>query len=374
MSWQDSIMKSVTGRPRQVSSSEKDLRGPDWWGMRPERARRKRVLIEPGETHTMLEVAGAGLITRLWMTTMPIRPLTSVRDLVLRFWWDGEEHPSVECSFADFFGLPFGRSREYISAPLSYTSGGYNCLFPMPFADGARLTVTNEGSRVVDPFLYAVGFYERAEPPATDLRFHAQWHRSNPTLNGEPHTVLRAAGRGHYVGVRMDMQNRHWWLGRAPNEMVFPFGMGFGMLEGQESVYVDGDTTPSIAGTGTEDYFNAGWYFFPGRFTAPTHGCLTRNWFTGRVSAYRFDVYSPVPFTEEIRVMLNHGIDNNISADYTSVAYWYQAEPHQPFAALPPPRDRGLTPVVTNVAQTSLLVAPMGASALAAIKRLRRSR
>lgn len=382
-------MHPVHGRSRQASSAERDLRGPDWGGIRPLAARRKRILINPGETHTMVDVDGAGLITRLWMTTMPVRPLAATRDLVLRFFWDGEDEPSVECSFADFFGSPFGAYRPYVSAPLSSTGGGFNSLFPMPFASRARLQITNEGQRVVDPVLYAVNYYALDEPPRSPLRFHAQWRRSNPTWPGERHTVLDARGAGHFVGVRLDMQNRHRWLGRNPIKAVFPLGMGLGMLEGQEYIWIDDDfrrrpdraasTTsrqdaagPGIVGTGTEDYFNAGWYFLPGRFAAPTHGCTIRNWFTGRVSAYRFDVHSPTPFRERIRVAFNVGIDNSVAADYTSVAYWYQTEPHHPFPPLPAPDDRTLTPVLGNVVQSAAILAPVGAMGWAAARHLSR--
>lgn len=332
------LLTPRAGRTRQSSSFGRDPeRGSSWLGLRPGPAKRKRVLLAPGETHTLAAPAGAGLITRLWMTTFLPTNAHALRGLVLRFFWDGESHPSVECPFGDFFGAPFGRYRAYISQPMSLTSGGFNCLWPMPYAAGARLEVANEGTRTVEPFFYQVTYYELDRPPESELRFHAAWRRENPTRPGAPFTVLEAQGSGHYVGCHLFMQNLERWLRWPPLDTVFPYGFGMGMLEGWECLYVDGATTPAVIGTGTEDYFNGGWYYsVDGAFHAPYHGCTVRDYVRGRIAAYRFDVAAPVPFRRSLRVTLDHGFENRLAGDYTCVAYWYQTEPHRPGPALPP--------------------------------------
>src|ERR671922_1598544 len=137
------------GRLRQVSSFGRDDRGGTWWGLRPAPARRKRILLRSGETHTMASMVGAGLITRLWLTTFLLGRSHVLQDLVLRFYWDGESHPSVECPLGDFFGAPFGRYTCYATEMLGLTSGGFHCGYPMPYASGARLEITNEGAGVI---------------------------------------------------------------------------------------------------------------------------------------------------------------------------------------------------------------------------------
>ena len=213
----------------------------------------------------------------------------------------------------------------------------------MPFATRAHLEVTNAGRRPVDPLFYAVTYYELPEPPQTKLRFHCQWRRERPTAPDRPYTILEAAGQGHYVGARLDLQNSENWLRRHPAKAVFPYGLGLGMLEGQERFWVDDDVSPSVLGTGTEDFLNAGWYYLGGRFSTPTHGCTVRSWLTGRVSAYRFDIHAPTPFRQHIRVTLDHGIDNIVQADYSSTAYWYQEEPHRPYPMLASSHERSPT-------------------------------
>jgi len=102
-------------------------------------------------------------------------------------------------------------------------------------------------------------------------------------------------------------------------------------LEGDEMVYVDGETSPSIYGTGTEDYFNSGWYFNRGEYAAPYNGLIVKDDSLGRIAAYRFHVQDAIPFTKSIRFTIEHGDQNAEIADYASTAYWYQMEPHKKF-------------------------------------------
>jgi hypothetical protein len=367
LSW-DPLLGHIPGRMRQSTSWRDDPRGSDMLGFRPASARPKRILLEPGETHEALAVSGPGVITRFWLTVMPWRP-AHLRDVVVRCFWDGETEPSVLAGAGDFFGAPFGKFRSYQSQRLCYTGGAFTCSFPMPFASRAVVQLTNEGTKVVDPLFYALTYYELDDEPATDLRFHARWHRERATTPGEPYTILEASGTGHYVGVRMDMQNRHRWWTKPVAEAVFPYGLGLGMLEGPEHIFVDGEQAPSVSGTGTEDYFNAGWYFAR-TFSAPTHGCTMRNWFTGRASAFRFHVDAPVPFRESIRVTMDHGMNNVVRGDYASVAYWYQTEPHVAFPPLPAPAQRRRRSALANLGQAALVLAPLGASVVHAVRRL----
>ena len=128
-----------------------------------------------------------------------------------------------------------------------------------------------------------------------------------------------------------------------------------GILEGWETISVDEDKPNE--GTGGEDYFNGGFYFMGAPFSTPTHGCSLRSFFLGRVSAYRLHVDDPIWFDESIVVALDHGLRNTMAADFTSVCYWYQAEPHAPFPTLPGPDERLPTTPWINPLQWLLLAA-----------------
>jgi hypothetical protein len=367
------LLTPRAGRIRQASSFGRDPeRGGDWLGLRPAAARRKRVVVAPGETHVMAQPPNAGLVTRLWMTTLLPPRRRALRDLALRFFWDGEADPSVECPFGDFFGAPFGREVAYDAGPMSILGGGFLSRWPMPYAAGARLEVRNDGAATIDPLYYQVTFYELAAPPGTPLRFHASWRRENPTRPGVPYTVVEARGAGHYVGCHLALQNREWWLRPRPDEVVFPRGFGLGMLEGPERIWVDDEETPSVQGTGTEDYIGGGWYFAGGPFATPDHGCTFRDLARGRVAAYRLDVAAPLPFGRSLRVEFDHGPENRLAADYTSVAYWYQAEPHRALPVLPAAEARRPSSPLANLIQAGAVVGAPALLGLAVARAMRR--
>jgi hypothetical protein len=297
--------------------------------------------IAPGETLTLLDENGPGLVSHVWVTIASDDPY-HLKALVLRMYWDGEGTPSVEAPIGDFFGLGLGDYHLYQSIPLSVGSDkALNCFFPMPFQKHVRITVTNEGTIKTDAFYFNIDYrvYSKALPSDL-LYFHAQYRQAAPNhgttnqwrtngdmdakknLDGEGNYVwMEATGRGHFVGVTMSvLQNQDKWWG-----------------EGDDMFFVDGERLPSINGTGSEDYFLGAWDFggHPfsyGLFGAPVVGQEVAG---GRSSVYRFHLDSPITFTKSLRATIEHGHANHRSDNYFSVAFWYQTEPHAVFPALP---------------------------------------
>lgn len=322
------------------------------------------IRIEAGETATVAEIAGSGCINHLWFTINAKEPLY-LRTTILRIYWDGESTPSVETPLGDFFGVGHARVNHFVSLPLNMITGpgplehnqaAMNCFFAMPFANGARITLTNESDQVIEHAYFYVDYEERAVEPDA-LRFHAQWRRELPTqatvdlsapgvtveptndlpnLDGrENYVILDAQGRGHYVGCVLSIDH----LNPIPN-----FGW-FG--EGDDMIFIDGEVwPPSLHGTGTEDYFCAAWGYPSGKYDAPYHGVSLAGpnqgplTYSGKWSMYRFHIEDPVYFAQSIRVTIEHGHANLHASDYSSVAYWYQSEPHAPFPVLPPVAER----------------------------------
>jgi hypothetical protein len=299
--------------------------------------------IAAGETLTLLDDNGPGLITHVWVTIASGDP-HHLKALVLRMYWDGENSPSVEAPIGDFFGLGLGDYHLYQSVPLSVGADkALNCFFPMPFQKHARITVTNEGMINTDAFYFNIDYRAYTKPlPADQFYFHAQYRQAAPAhgwtndwksngdalvdqkknLNGEGNYVwMDATGRGHFVGVTMSvLQNQDKWWG-----------------EGDDMFFVDGEARPSINGTGSEDYFLGAWDFGGRPFAYGLYGApvVGQEVAGGRWSLYRFHLDSPIPFTQSLRATIEHGHANHRSDNYFSVAYWYQSEPHAGFPALP---------------------------------------
>jgi hypothetical protein len=297
--------------------------------------------VAPGETLTLLDENGPGLVTHIWVTIASDDPY-HLKALVLRAYWDGEATPSVEAPIGDFFGLGLGDYHLYQSIPLQVSSDkALNCFFPMPFQKHARITVTNEGAIKTDAFYFNIDYRAYAKSLSADqLYFHAQYRQAAPAQgtttpwksngnmdhlknpNGEGNYVwVEATGRGHFVGVTMSvLQNQDKWWG-----------------EGDDMFFVDGEKVPSINGTGSEDYFLGAWDFGGHPFSYGLYGApvVGQEVAGGRSSVYRFHLDSPITFTKSLRATIEHGHANHRSDNYFSVAYWYQSEPHAPFPSLP---------------------------------------
>lgn len=306
------------------------------------------VPVDPGKSATILDVAGAGVVTHLWFTINSHDP-HHLKNLVLRAWWDGESSPSIEVPIGDFFGLGLGEYFTYQSALLTVAPvKALNSYFEMPFASAARITVTNEGPNRTDSLYYAVDYVTLPSLPEGLGRLHAQYRQSAPckgevdnwqvnwdksvdsrkNLTGEGNYLfLDAKGRGHFVGVTQAVQqNQEGWFG-----------------EGDDMIFIDGDQQPTINGTGTEDYFNGAWDFAGQPFAYPHNGApfiVDAERIGGRYCLYRWHLESPITFERSIRVTIEHGHANHRADNFYSVAYWYQTEPHAAFPALPQPSDR----------------------------------
>lgn len=276
--------------------------------------------VEAGKELTLWEEGQGGVIRGLRIKVRPADRFT-LRRLVLRAYWDGESRPAVEVPLGDFFGVGFGE-RKFQSLPLGMTDDDYYCYFPMPYFQSARLTLTNEGPK---PVTVRWEVRRSALPAEKNLAyFHAKWRRVT-TERGKHVTLLETTGRGHYVGVNLNMQGDR----------------GLGFLEGDEKIYVDGETFPSIYGTGTEDFFTSGWYFNTGPFWLPFHGCIVKDDQNSRIAAYRYQITDCVPFQKNIRVDIEHGGTNDYpGADYCFTTYWYQDRAADNWPPLPPVEAR----------------------------------
>ncbi len=292
------------------------------------------VMVGPGETLELGNIDGSGAIQHIWMTGG-----ANQRRDILRMYWDDEQEPSVECPLLDFFASGWGRTGDVCSLPVCVNpSGGLNCYWLMPFRRGARITIENLDDAPAQ-FFYQID-YTLTDVPDDAAYFHAQFRRVNPLPYKQPYTVLDGVGgRGQFVGVYMCWAtNLSGWWG-----------------EGEAKFYMDGDDEfPTICSTGTEDYFcgaggfNRGGKYVP--FSTPFAGMPqvinpyeSISYFGAtpnkmRFGLYRWHIPDPVRFEKDFRMTIQAlGWRDKmvpLEDDLSSVAFWYQTEPHMPFPAL----------------------------------------
>lgn len=290
-------------------------------------------VIDAGGTREIALIEGPGAVQHIWLT-----PTGRWRSTILRIYWDGQEHPSVECPAGDFFCGGWNEYSQISSLAVTMNPGSaFNCYWTMPFRKSCRITLENRADDPVTIF-YQID-YTLTEVPEDAAYFHAQFRRVNPLPYREVYTILDGvSGKGHYVGTYMawGVNNNGWWG------------------EGEIKFFLDGDGEfPTICGTGTEDYF-CGSYDFEDPFTHDCYVSFTTP-YSGfheictdklyksqkRFGMYRWHVTDPIRFERDLRVNIQAlGWREGrrylpLQDDIASVAYWYQTLPAAPFPSLP---------------------------------------
>ena len=301
------------------------------------------IRIEPGEKRVLAQIKGSGAIQQIWLTSANLR----CRDLILRIWWDDQEHPSVESPLGDFFCCGWNQFAQVNSLAVCVNPGrAFNCYWEMPFRKAARIEIENR-----DPDNFGIIYYQinytLTDVPEDAAYFHAQFRRTNPLPFKTDYTIADGIkGQGHYVGTYMawGVNNSGWWG------------------EGEIKFFMDGDKAfPTICGTGTEDYF-CGAYNFDGgvvddtmdsryrEFTSPYSGLPQVLRPDGtyrsqqRFGMYRWHLTDPIRFASDFKVTIQalgwrtEKEDRRylpLQDDIASVAFWYQTLPTAPFPTLP---------------------------------------
>jgi Protein of unknown function (DUF2961) len=297
--------------------------------------------IASGETRALADIAGPGAIQQIWMTIRGAR----WRMLILRLYWDGSDHPSVECPVGDFFANGWEKYAPVNSLAVCVNPGrAFNCYWEMPFRKHARITLTNLDDGEMT--LYYQINYTLTDVPEDAAYFHASFRRSNTLPYKTDHTILDGvAGRGHYVGTYIAWgSNSNGWWG-----------------EGEIKFFMDGDRGfPTICGTGTEDYFCGAYNFdigtcepeYPRAYTPfstayaglpqvirPDGAYRSQQ----RFGMYRWHIMDPIRFERDLRVTiqaLGWRTDAErrylpLQDDIASTAFWYQTLPHRKLPPLP---------------------------------------
>jgi hypothetical protein len=289
------------------------------------------IIIKPGETLTLAEIEGSGAIQHIWMTPTGIWKFS-----IIRIYWDDETTPSVECPVGDFFAMGWNQYSPLNSLAICVNPGSaFNCYWPMPFRKKCKITMENINDKDEMRLYYQVD-YTLTTVPDDAAYFHAQFRRSNPTVNTVYTVVDGIKGKGQFVGLYLawGVNNNGWWG------------------EGEIKFYLDGDTKfPTICGTGTEDYFCGSYNFdrdgqykefctaYSGlhQVIRPDGAYKSQQ----RFGLYRWHIMDPIRFEKDLKITIQDlgwhlgGRYLPQQSDISSVCFWYQADPHAKFPQLP---------------------------------------
>ncbi len=247
--------------------------------------------IPAGQTKSLLEVQGQGIINRIWITINDRSP-EMLRSLKIEMFWDNAEKPAVSVPFGDFFGVGLGRTTAFENAFFANAEGrSFNCFIPMPFRKAAKIVVTNESDKELNNMFFDVDYQLLKSWDADYLYFHAYWNRDTATQLAKDFEPLPAiSGKGRFLGMNVGINanplyKQSWWG------------------EGEVKMYIDGDRDwPTLAGTGTEDYIGTAWG--QGRYINQYTGCPIADDSTLQWAYYRYHIPDPIFFKIDCRVAI----------------------------------------------------------------------
>ena len=288
--------------------------------------------VPPGETKILMDEKGPGVITHIWMTFLAPEPhpwakngSANHQEMLLRIYYDGNERPGVEAPVGDFFANAFGKRSQVISVPVVVEDAdSYNCFWRMPFRESIRIEIVNQSAKPISLLYYNIDWIKKTNLPDDTPYLYAQYRQEYPAVGGRDYLILETDGKGHYVGTVLSVRTRSpAWFG-----------------EGDEKIYIDGESKASIWGTGTEDYFLSAW----GLKTTSTPYFGTPyfdQWGVvgGHTSAYRWHIQRP------------DRIQHRASRSRSSTT-----------AGSPPMRIRTTRPTVGTSARMTTRVLPSGIS------------
>jgi hypothetical protein len=280
------------------------------------------VSVSPGEQKELLRIEKGGAIQRLHLRPRADDLHRALRQVVLKGYFDGASRPQIEAPIGDFFGSGPGVS-PYDSLPMTVDAyAQMTCRFVMPFRESAVLVAENLGDQPVNIFGNA-NTRDYAWEDGRSMHFHAKWRVDHELVadggdNAFDLPYLSARGRGTLVGV----------AAMIVNPSAIPTSGGNWWGEGDEKIWFDDDTFPSLFGTGSEDYFNYSW----SRPTLFHHAYCAQPLDTGPdnrgfVANNRWHILDALPFEQRIDFFMelfHHTRTPGLS--YARIAYFY-AEP-----------------------------------------------
>jgi hypothetical protein len=230
----------------------------------------------------------------------------------LRMAWDTDNssETAVDLPLGHAFGVVEG-AEPYQSLLVGQRGRTWYNRFPMPYRRQAILRIDTE-----KPLKGTIRVWTVDRVFDDDGYFHAAFREATPTRSKENFGWLKDEGRGHFAGVLL----------MTEGNAKLPY-----WLEGDDQFTIDGRL--AMHGTGTEDYFNCGWYALPGRLDRPA--CYPSHGFpvyrnrgeTWQAAAYRWHLADPVPFARSIDAGIEHGGENNVNANYRAAVFWYSERP-----------------------------------------------
>jgi hypothetical protein len=281
------------------------------------KSKKVNIVLTSGAEQSLFNLSTGGRIVGIELASGAL--LNLYRKVMLTARWDDESKNALDLPLHDFFGFAFGKPSMQ-SILLGSNSGNFYSYVPMPFDKSADMKLRYEkGKNGADEVTVSGTIYytEEKRNAATEGKLYVQSRRQYNIPSGESHVIADVKGKGHFIGTLLQTQGLEegstWYF------------------EGDDRATIDGKLR--LHGTGSEDYFNGGWYAVVDRWdramSLPIHGSLEYDQMTSRTGGYRFYLSDKLNFAQSFQLTIEHqpDVQNNVKTDYTSLGLFYADQP-----------------------------------------------
>lgn len=239
-------------------------------------AKGEYVAVGAGAEQDLLNVTGPGCVESLWMATAG--PSASL-DARIRVYYDGSATPSIDMDIGTLLALHYGagsatgvHETSHVNAQINSINynTGWMLRFPMPFGTSIRITYLNGGGAIpATPGIYWMAAYSLfASDRANGLRLRGTGVR-------QPNAVAVAAAATYQLANLTGGPGALVWHSYIGG---FATATNLTWLERNFALTIDGEGSPSIVSSGTEDWFDSAWYYNGWRdFSAGMHSYVATD-------------------------------------------------------------------------------------------------
>jgi hypothetical protein len=280
-------------------------------------SRKVNLVLTSGKEETLFAATNGGRVVGIELSAGNL--IHVYRKVMLTARWDNESRNAVNLPLHDFFGFAFGKPAMQ-SMVIGANSQNVYSYLPMPFDNSAEIKVRYDKGKTGPEEISISGtiyYTDDKRDPAREGKMYVQSRRHYNIPSGVSHVISDVKGKGHFVGTVLMTQGLEegstWYF------------------EGDDRATIDGKL--KLHGTGSEDYFNGGWYAVMDRWdkgmSLPIHGSLEYDLMTSRTGGYRFYLSDKLNFNESFNLTIEHqpDVQNNMKTDYTSVGFFYADKP-----------------------------------------------
>lgn len=277
------------------------------------------LVLKPGVEENIFEIKTGGRIVGIEFGAGSDL-LQSYRKVMLTANWDDETKNALELPLHDFFGFAYSKPAMQ-SVLLGSSKTKLYSYLPMPFDNSAKIKLKYDKTKANDPdelmITGTIYYTDDKRDEKNEGKLYVQSRREYNIPQGVPYLISDVKGKGHYIGTILIAQ------GLEEGHTSF--------FEGDDCTTIDGKM--KMHGTGSEDYFNGGWYAVPDKWdrgiSLPIHGSLEYNLMTSRTGGYRFYLSDKMNFNKSFNLTIEHQPEakTSVKADYTSVALFYAENP-----------------------------------------------